>query len=357
MRGLAAAIMLQGHVLEGWVRVQDRWGEWFWLSQFLGGLPAPIFFFLVGVSLSLVTDKMRAKDLPLMGIVRTVLRRSGWILLLAYAFRLQQYLAWYPYSSWDGIFKVDTLNCIGLSMLFLGLLSLPFRNRRTNAVFMGILAGLVVFLTPFLYPIRIGTPSLLHTYFNGAGHADYFSVIPWIAFPLCGMTFGYLLLDARARAAEHRFFQIVAATGILAYGVGSAMSLSPIFEYGFFDYSLTSPHFFFIRLGLLLLIFYGSYRWSIRRTAYRWSPLRTFGQASLLVYWIHIEIVYGRLAHYASFSRGLSIEHAAVQLVWLIPVMLLLAMSSRWREGRDYVINWSRGWLFAPNSVEPLPPR
>src|SRR5688500_2268236 len=54
MRGLAAAIMLQGHVFDGWLRPQDRGGEWFWLCQFLGGLPAPIFLFLFAVSLGMV---------------------------------------------------------------------------------------------------------------------------------------------------------------------------------------------------------------------------------------------------------------------------------------------------------------
>ena len=49
LRGVAAIIMLQGHVLEGWLRPEDRSSEWFWLSQFLGGLPAPIFLFLVGI--------------------------------------------------------------------------------------------------------------------------------------------------------------------------------------------------------------------------------------------------------------------------------------------------------------------
>src|SRR5215471_16667646 len=61
MRGLAVLIMLQGHVMEGWLRPQDRGSEWFWLSQFLGGLPAPIFLFLVGISLSIVLDRMRQR--------------------------------------------------------------------------------------------------------------------------------------------------------------------------------------------------------------------------------------------------------------------------------------------------------
>src|SRR5688572_2694648 len=147
MRGLAAAIMLQGHVFDGWVRPQDRTSEWFWLSQFLGGLPAPIFLFLVGVSLALVIDRMRTRQLPGMEMARVIVRRGLWIVLLAYAFRIWQFLSWYPHSNWSGIFKVDTLNCIGVSMLILGFVSLPFKTRRANAAFVAAAAAVVAFLT------------------------------------------------------------------------------------------------------------------------------------------------------------------------------------------------------------------
>src|SRR5262252_1458521 len=86
MRGLLVLIMLQGHVVDSWVRPQDRSGEWFWLSQFLGGLPAPFFLFLVGVSLAFVLDRMRVKGASSGDLVMKVLRRGGWIMLLAYAF-------------------------------------------------------------------------------------------------------------------------------------------------------------------------------------------------------------------------------------------------------------------------------
>jgi len=203
---------------------------------------------------------------------------------------------------------------------------------------MAAVAGLLVFLTPILYPLHLGLPSLLQSYLNGAGHPEYFSIIPWIAFPICGMTFGYLLLEARERDAEHRFFQTVAVAGILAYAIGMFMSLFPILQYGFFDYSLTSPHFFFIRLGLLLLILYGAYRWSQRLTADHWSPLKAFGQASLVVYWIHIEVVYGRLAFNWGFIHNLQISHAALQLLWFIPSVMLIVLASRyWETCRDYL--------------------
>src|SRR5439155_1644908 len=123
MRGLAVLIMLQGHVLEGWLRPQDRSSEWFWLSQFLGGLPAPIFLFLVGTSLALVLDRMRAKGASARQLAMRVVRRSAWILLLAYAFRIEQFLMWYPASQWNDVFRVDTLNCIAVCILLIGLVS------------------------------------------------------------------------------------------------------------------------------------------------------------------------------------------------------------------------------------------
>src|SRR5712691_9018892 len=105
MRGLAAVIMLQGHVLDSWVRPQDRSSEWFWLSQFLGGFPAPIFLFLVGVSLALVLDRMRARGASAAQLAIKVLGRGCWILFLAYAFRLEQFVVWYPASQRSDLFK------------------------------------------------------------------------------------------------------------------------------------------------------------------------------------------------------------------------------------------------------------
>jgi uncharacterized membrane protein len=333
MRGLAAVIMLQGHVFDGWVRAQDRSSEWFWFSQYLGGLPAPIFLFLVGVSLALVLDKMRSKGAPAQQLVLKVARRGGWILFLAYAFRIEQYLMWYPASDIRDVFRVDTLNCIALCTLAIGLFSIMFKTRRANIIAMSVTTATVVFATPIMYPLRLPLPSFMLSYFNGNGHPSYFSLIPWVAFALAGMTFGYLLLAGK-EAGEPQFFRWVAIAGICAYAAGTAMNWFPVFRYGFFDYSLTSPHFFLIRLGLLLLILYGAYKWSTRVRSNRWSPIIVFGQASLPVYWIHIEIVYGRPFH--NFAQGLDLSLAARQLLWVIPCMLAIAAARQ--------IGFSRGF-------------
>jgi len=335
MRGLGVLIMLQGHVLDSWVRPQDRAGEWFWLSQFLGGLPAPIFLFLVGVSLAMVLDRMRQKGASSRELVTKVIGRSAWLLLLAYAFRLEQFLVWYPASRWTDLWKIDTLNCIAVCTLAVGLLSVTLKSRRSNIAAMALTTGAFVFLIPWIYPMK-GLPGFFLSYLNGDGHSSYFSLAPWAAFTLAGITFGYLLLEMKERTGESEFFKRVAVAGVWAYAVGTAMSLTSIFEYGFFDYSLTSPHFFFIRLGWILLILYGAYRWSTRQSSRRWSPLITLGQASLIVYWLHIEIVYGRLFH--AYGQSLEIFNAAMQVLWVVPLMLLVA-------SRKAVIEYVGAWL------------
>jgi len=329
MRGLLVLIMLQGHVVDAWVRPQDRSGEWFWLSQFLGGLPAPFFLFLVGVSLALVLDRLRVRGASPRDLALKVLRRGGWLLFLAYVFRVEQFLVWYPASLWKDLWKIDTLNCIAACTLIIGLMSVAFKTRRANLLAMAIATAGAVFLTPWLYPMK-GSPGFLLAYLNGDGHPGYFSFFPWSAFAFAGMTFGYVLLEGKERIGEPEFFKRVAVAGIVIYAVGSAMSLTRAFEYGFFDYSLTSPHFFFVRLGWILLIAYGAYLWSTRRNAQRWSPLVTLGQASLIVYWLHIEIVYGRPFH--NYSQSLPISTAASELLWLLPLMLLVASAGRVQE-------------------------
>lgn len=322
MRGLAVVLMLQGHVLEGWLRPQDRTTESFWLSQFLGGFPAPMFLFLVGVSLALVLDRMRTKGASSLDLAWKVVRRGGWILFLAYAFRLEQFLVWYPYSIGSDVFRVDTLNCIAACTLLIGLFSVAFKTRRANILAMGSAAAVFVFITPWVYPVR-NLPAFVLSYLNGNSHPWYFSLFPWAAFALAGITFGYALLAAKVRIGEAEFFKGVAVAGVSAYAAGVGMSLSPLFEYGFFDYSLTSPHYFLVRLGWVLLVLYGAYRWSTREGAERWSPLIAFGQASLLVYWVHIEIVYGRILH--GFARSLELKAALMHLIWFVPLMVALA--------------------------------
>src|SRR5262249_56736390 len=102
--------------------------------------------------------------------------------------------------------------------------------------------------------------------------------------------------------------------------------------YPVYDYWHTSPNFFLFRVGLLLVILGAVYAW-VRWGAAQWgfSPLIQLGQTSLLVYWVHIEFVYGRVS--ILHKHGMNIPGASVGLLIIFLSMLLLSVfRTRFKE-------------------------
>jgi len=107
----------------------------------------------------------------------------------------------------------------------------------------------------------------------------------------------------------------------------------PVHIYAIDDFWHTSPNCFLIRLGVLLVILAAVYAWC-RWGAGRWgfSPLIQLGQTSLLVYWVHIEFVYGRFSILP--KRSVDIWTASVGLLTIFLAMLLLSVIRTSLKGR-----------------------
>jgi fucose 4-O-acetylase-like acetyltransferase len=96
-----------------------------------------------------------------------------------------------------------------------------------------------------------------------------------------------------------------------------SLSLYPVY-----DFWWTSPSYFLVKLGILLLVLGFAYAWD---RVPGWSPLRQMGRASLVIYWVHIEIVYG--GNVLRWAHGtLSVTEASIGLALLILAMLLLSI-------------------------------
>src|ERR1700746_2717381 len=61
MRGLACVLMIETHCYDSWLSAEAKKTEFFRYSQMGGTLPAPLFIFLAGVSVALVTEKLRGE--------------------------------------------------------------------------------------------------------------------------------------------------------------------------------------------------------------------------------------------------------------------------------------------------------
>ena len=349
---MACVLMFQTHCYDSWLSPGARQSKFFMYSQLGGTFPAPLFLFLAGISFALVTEKLWKKNLPPAQIARTTIRRGAEIFAFGLLFRLQEYLIAWGWAPLSDLLRVDVLNTIGLSMMLMGVvcwLALSL-HRGAHARLALILASagtalLISLLTPPLWttwrPNWLPWP--LESYINGVHNlgtpqAWLFPIFPWAAFAFAGLASGFILQSEWARQREALTFFWLGAAGLAFVAASRWLDAQTRQLYEVYDYWHTSPNFFLIRVGMLLVILTASYawcRWGLgQRPAGRWgfSPLIQLGQASLLVYWVHIEFVYGRFSILPKHSQ--SIRTASLGLLTIFLAMLLLAFLRTRLKGR-----------------------
>jgi uncharacterized membrane protein len=357
MRGLACVLMFQTHCYDSWLSPQARESSLFRWSQLGGTLPAPLFLFLAGVSFALVTERLREKGALPAAIAKTTIRRGAEIFALGLLFRIQEYAIGYRWSPWTDLFRVDILNMIGLSIMLMGVLCwLSARRIRSNSSTLpqtvaasrlrNILASLaaaaaIALATPLLWttyrPRHLPWP--IESYVNGVHvfgtpQPWLFPLFPWSAFAFVGLAAGFFLFTSIAKRNESLVFAAFGGTGILACLLSLLLDRSPLQLYRVYDYWHTSPNFFLMRCGVLLIILsliYAWCRWGLAQMGF--SPIIQIGKTSLLVYWVHIEFVYGRFSilpkHQCSF-----LEASAGLLTIFLAMLLLSLLRTGWKNRR-----------------------
>ncbi len=311
LRGIAVLIMIEAHTLDAWTRTGDRGGTLYAWAMILGGIGAPIFLFLAGVALALAAGaRLRAGRGD--DEVAALARRRAWqIVGLAFLFRLQSWLI----SGGDverTLLKVDILNIMGVAMLGAAILWGAGRERSSRALLLTAAAIALAMLTPLVRatPWLDGLPDPLEWYVRPSPGRTTFTLFPWAGFLLAGGAVGVWMEAARDNRNERRTMLWVAMLGTaLALG-GYAASFLPAI-YPDTNFWTSSPTFFFLRLGLVIMLVPLAYGWNRAFPGY--SPLREFGLASLFVYWIHVEMVYGVVS--MPLHRQLPLPFALVALV------------------------------------------
>jgi uncharacterized membrane protein len=362
LRGLACVLMFQTHCYDAWLGGAARNSTFFMWSQLGGTFPAPLFLFLAGVSFAIVTDKLVRKGLSAGEVAKTSIQRGAEIFALGLLFRLQEFVISLGWAPWSDLFRVDVLNTIGLSMMLMGVMCwivlalakvrvgtvVDARPLRTYLIAAAILVtGAIAALAPILWtnwrPRLL--PWELETYIDGVHNLGapqpwMFPIFPWTAFAFAGLAFGFILSSDRGRKLGAWIFLLVCAAGlVLIYGAKFLDSRN-LQIYPVYDFWHTSPNFFMIRLGLLLLLAVFAYAWCRWGLGLRgFSPLIQLGNTSLLVYWVHIEFVYGRFSILP--RRRESILTASLGLLTIFLAMLTLSLlRTRWKGRLGDLLIW-----------------
>jgi uncharacterized membrane protein len=204
------------------------------------------------------------------------------------------------------------------------------RQRRNGVVAGASVALAITWLTPLLWTVWRPRflPWPLESYVNGVHiynepQAWLFPIFPWAGFAFAGLAAGFALRSAWARVHETDLFFSAGVAGVVLILFAHELERAPQI-YPVYDFWHTSPSFFLIRVGLLLIVLSLSYGWCRFGPGQRgFSPLVQLGQTSLLVYWVHIEFVYGKVSILP--KRASSIAAATGGLVVISLAMLLLS--------------------------------
>src|SRR5271155_3804538 len=109
VRGIAALVMLQGHVFQSFLRTDLREGGPYVMSQFAGGMPPAVFLFLLGVTFAFLMDSQEKKNVGPGARWLAAFKRCGYLFAVAFLFRLQLWLFSLAQNPWTDLFRVDIL--------------------------------------------------------------------------------------------------------------------------------------------------------------------------------------------------------------------------------------------------------
>lgn len=320
VRGLAAVIMLQGHTFHSFTRTDLRDKGPYMLSQFVGGLPPAIFLFLTGITFAFLMDSQERQNASAPRKLWAALKRSRYLFMLAFLFRIQLYVFGYPTSPFNEIARVDILNCMGMAMLvFAPMAVFTTRERIRLCTVLGVF---VAGLAPVMTQINTNAvPWVIRAYFFP--DFNYFGFFPWASFLAFGMVVGSVLRVVKPEDMQRTMLWMM-AIGVAIATAAHQLSNLPYSIYPKVDFWLDSPGLIAIKLGIVLCLMAMAYLWVNLGSAQRWSLFRQLGTTSLLVYWVHIELVYGRW--FGIWKEALSVPQVVIYTVALIALMTALSV-------------------------------
>jgi uncharacterized membrane protein len=323
-RGLVVLLMFHTHGFFAWVRQEDQSRAAFRYTRLVGGYPAVVFLFLAGLALALLTEARWRKGTTPGGAPAEGIRRGLEILGWAFLFRLWMF-ATSGFAQPSDLLRVDVLNCIGASLTLLAVASFGWPRRAARAASAAGFAVAVAALTPLAWDSGIAArllPDYLARYVSGRLTDAYFPVFPWAAYAGAGAAAGFLLSWARERRREAVLFIGLGLVGAVCIPLGLWLDRVSPWMRPRYDFWYTSPHYTLMKTGVALVVL------SVAPLADRLPGaglVRLLGRTSLLMYWVHLEIVYGMWV--TPWARSaLSVEQAALGVVLLTAAMAVLAI-------------------------------
>jgi len=304
-RGLFVLLMIEGHLTRVVLEPAARQSSAFELHEAISGITAPGFLFTSGFALTIATLR-RWEELTALtpGLARRVWRgllfiAIGYALQLPY-FSLSKTLAHASADEWTRLLSFGILQLVGSTLIAFRLLLLAARSERLFLPTLGLVFLGIVFGAPLVWSSDLAQslPRGLSMALTGK-EGSPFPLFPYAAFLFSGSLVSWRFLRNVEKGSQDRFMRGVMILGILFVTGGNISDVLPFSLYGPHDYWNTSPAYFFIRLGMVLILMAGVFflDQSIRRSERLpgWPPrwLQTLGMESFFAYILHLLLIFG----------------------------------------------------------------
>lgn len=331
-RAIAVLLMVQGHTIDALLHADFRTTLQYNAWLYLRGLTSCTFLFLSGAAFSLTALKHWDDQGHFSPRSFKRVRRLLFFFALGYFIRFPMgRFVDLPYATperWRSFFAVDVLQNVAVTLLALQFLIGLSKTPRRFAWICGLAAVALVGLTPVVHDVvwTDRLPLVLASYFSYATGSN-FPLFPWAGFTLLGAVFGVTVAPWSTREHLRQVARwLFLAGALLAVGAGVMGELG-WFEYGAHDWWRSSPLSFVQRFGsvLLLLSVVAAIGHYVTRLT---PPLQGLAEESLLVYAVHVALLYG--SHWTTgLGPALGPQPPRVVLGWalvMLAAMTLMAL-------------------------------
>jgi uncharacterized membrane protein len=333
-RALAVVLMVSGHTSSALLAASYRQGDWIRLWEFQRGLTSALFLLLSGFAFSVATTRhWTSHTKPSFALVKR-LRRFGLFILLGYAlhFPVRRFaqLADATEQQWRAFLSVDVLQLIGVTFVGVQLLVLIVQSRRVFTVAAFALAALMIGAAPAMWRVD-WTPVLplsIASYLS-PGTGSQFPIFPWAGFVLIGAGAGQIY--ARWGAAHLGAFANwgMLIPGVVLTLVAYTMASEPVAPSAVDAWSWV-PGEVLMRTGVCLMIL-GLVAHASRRIAQLPRIFGAAAQESLVIYFVHLCIVYGSVWNSGLYRfYGEALGPGATVLAVIAVVLPMIALAWQW---------------------------
>jgi len=336
--------MIETHIVNALLRSDIKELTSFKILTFFNGLVAPSFLLCAGLGFAISLNRKWDEYVHFKKAMWRYLLRILFIMIVGYSlhlpfFSLKRLLAISDVNIWIPFFQVDILQTIAVSLIIVLIVALLSRNKSVFLYLLSFITILIIYASPIIREMDFASsPIWLRPYFT-TEFKSQFPIFPWSAFLMSGCIIGFFYFGKIGSADETKFVRYLIIISIVGIIASLLFVISPIKLYPKYNFWKASPEFFFIRLGLILVALSVIWFYEKKHQVINNSLLIVFGQESLLVYTVHLLIVYGYTYKW-SFIRyfGSNLNYLECLGLFAILTLAMYILAYIWHGLKDWNI-------------------